>query len=455
MLRYFRIVAAVLGFIVLYIALLYATSREQFLQVYLLFTGLFAIYFSLTYTYILPSLRQSESKNALYGSTLEYIPLIIVLGVLFRIIAIGSLPELSDDYFRFIWDGRLLARGVNPFTRLPSEYMEDPLLAQSLGLDQSLYESLNSPEYYTIYPPLNQFIFWLTAYLSPRNAQMQVLGMKIILLLAETGTLLLLPRLLSKLSLPQAWLTLYALNPLVIVELCGNLHFEALLIFFLLLSLYGLVSSNWLMASIAFGFSIASKLIPVIFLPLLIRRMGFWQTILFSSIALVLNLILFVPLMDQETFLNMGDSIGLYFQSFEFNASIYYLIRWVGYQIRGYNVIAIVGKYLALAVFLGVWLIALLERSPNWKNLPRSMIFVLTLYFTLASIVHPWYITTLLVLSCLTTYRFPIIWTLTILLSYFTYRNTFYEENLWLTVIEYFAVFGWMIYEWNFRTTQS
>jgi len=274
MLRSYRITAAVLCSIVLYIALLYATPREQYLQVWLLFAGLFAIYFSLTYTYIFPSFQQSANHNIVYGSALKNISHIIGLGVLFRIIALGSLPELSDDYFRFIWDGRLLAGGINPFIQLPSEYMKDPLLAQRLGLDQSLYDSLNSPEYYTIYPPLNQFIFWLTAYLSSDNLHLQVLGMKVILFLAETGTLLLLPQLLSRFSLPRTWTSLYALNPLVIVELCGNLHFEALLIFFLLLSLNGLINGKWFLASIAFGLSIASKLIPIIFLPLLIRRIG-------------------------------------------------------------------------------------------------------------------------------------------------------------------------------------
>ncbi len=441
---------------ILYIVLLNFIPREDVGTVLIIYTVLFAGYVQLTFPYMFTRIQQHKLYKYLTQTSIDNIWLIVLAGIIFRCIALVSLPELSDDYFRFIWDGRLLANGINPFTKLPASYMESIGEAKQLGLTRELFESLNSPQYYTIYPPLNQYIFWLTAYISPNNIYHHVLGMKMILLLAEMGTLLLLPRLMASWNLPPSWSALYILNPLVIIELVGNLHFEALVIFFLLLSLFWLSKERWVLGALAMSLSIAGKLLPVIFLPIMIRRLGIIRTIAFSLIVIGINIILFIPLLDKQTILNMGDSIGLYFQSFEFNASIYYIVRWIGYQVRGYNVIQIVGKYLAITVFVGVWLITFFEKNPNWKNLPRTMVWVLTLYFAFASIVHPWYITTLLALSCLSQLRYAFIWSLMIMVSYVTYRNTDYEEILWLTALEYLIVFSMMAYEWvKLRNSRS
>jgi len=431
----------------LYLILLYFTPRSDFIQLWLLWGGLFTGYFYYLSKLMTPSAFVALKASSIQEPQSQDLIWILSLGIIFRLIALGNLPNLSDDFYRFVWDGRLMAQGINPFLEVPSTYIQDPTLAQQLGLTQTLYDSLNSPEYFTIYPPLNQFIFWISAVGFPDNLYHQTLLMKGIVLLAEIGTLLILPRILAIQSAPTSWTAIYALNPLVIVELTGNLHFEAFMIFFLLSSIYALSQHRWIIAVVSFSLSVASKLLPLMFLPLLIRRMGFLQATLFAAGVIGINLLLFLPIMDRATFFHIFDSVELYFQSFEFNASFYYIIRWVGYQIRGYNVIQIVGKYLAIIVFLGVWLITYFERRPNWNNLPAAVLAALTLYFAMASIVHPWYITTLVALSGLTHFRYPIVWSALLPLTYFTYRDTSYEENLWLVALEYTLVWGWLLYE--------
>ncbi|MBK7036195.1 MAG: hypothetical protein IPH42_07580 [Bacteroidetes bacterium] len=76
----------------------------------------------------------------------------------------------------------------------------------------------------------------------------------------EAGTILLLPKLLVQLKMPVKYQLIYTLNPLIILELTGNMHFEAIMVFFLVLSIYYLVKQKDIFSAIAFGFAIGSKL---------------------------------------------------------------------------------------------------------------------------------------------------------------------------------------------------
>ena len=109
----------------------------------------------------------------------------IALAVFLRLILLPSIPNLSDDFYRFIWDGRLWLAGEHPFTHLPSWYMAHTPLPESINSE--LYHKLNSPHFYTIYPPLNQAIFTLAALFSPKSIWGSVIVMRIPLVLAETA----------------------------------------------------------------------------------------------------------------------------------------------------------------------------------------------------------------------------------------------------------------------------
>ena len=153
---------------IVYFWLGYQTARENFLQVILLFTFLFAVYF-VTVKFF----------------SIIYFKQLLIAGILFRIMLLFSLPNLSDDVYRFIWDGRLTANGINPFSHLPTEIIQMPPVN---GITKELFGQLNSPDYYTIYPPVLQGVFWLTAKLFPVNVFASVVFMKCIIFLVELGT---------------------------------------------------------------------------------------------------------------------------------------------------------------------------------------------------------------------------------------------------------------------------
>ncbi|MFM9837612.1 MAG: glycosyltransferase 87 family protein [Cyclobacteriaceae bacterium] len=382
----------------------------------------------------------------------------VYASILFRCCFLFSLPHLSDDFYRFIWDGRLLSEGYHPFAELPRYYIENKISIE--GIDQALFHKLNSPDYFTIYPPINQFIFWIATKLSPDSIIGSVIAMRLFILASEIGSLWLIKKILYHYRLPEKKILLYAVNPLVIIELTGNLHFEALMIFFLLLSFWLLIKNKLTLSAIQFSLAICSKLLPIILLPLLLGRLGWKKSILYYLIVGAFCLLLFLPLLEMEIIYGFRESIGYYFKKFEFNASIYYLVREWGFWKYGYNIIQTVGIKLAKYCAGANLLYALWDFIQNSKlridnkalstvnrSLPTAYLFVFTIYFAFATIVHPWYITTLLAFSVFTKFRFPIAWIGLIFLTYSGYTVNGFSENLWITTIEYVVVIGYLAYE--------
>ena len=413
---------------------------------------------------------------------------LLVVAVLARLLLIPMMPNLSDDVYRFVWDGRLLYQGYDPFAYLPSEVIQGEAAVDALGIDPELYDQLNSPNYYTVYPPVNQAVFALAAWLSPSSVRGSAIIIRLIIIAAELLTLWLLIRLLntepysrrhptrsdelrdektSSFSIqhslfdihflqtvqderkrpyrpaPRAIL-LYALNPLVIIELTGNLHFEALMITFVLGSVYLLRQQKLVLSGVALALAVCTKLVPLIFLPLYLRRLGWKRAMLFYAVVGITTVALFLPLITPELLAGMRDSVGLYFQKFEFNASVYYLIREVGFYRKGYNIIQSAGRWLAISTFLIIIVYALLEQE---RRLLTAFGWVWLIFLLLSTTVHPWYVTPLLAFAGFTPYRYALLWSGLIFFSYAGYTATGFSENTWITMIEYGAVLGMLVWE--------
>ena len=425
---------------VLYILLAYTVFREQFGLLIGLLAGLF-----LGYACVVPSLndQNNESDQFLFTSA-----------ILFRLLMLAAMPQLSDDVYRFVWDGRLMAHGYNPYLYLPSQVLNTPI-AVDCGLDESLFRLLNSPNYFTVYPPVNQALFGLGAWLSPEHLLGNVVWLRIPIVLSEAGSLWLMTKLLRRLDMNPNLALLYGLNPLVILELTSNLHFEAVMIFFALLAIWLLVgkeqfsvrtpSLRWGLSAGALALSIGTKLLPLLLLPIVVRRLGWRSGIGYALLTGLFTAALFAPFASVELVRNVFSSINLYFQKFEFNASIYYVLRAIGYWIKGYNAIERIGFWLSVTTTLSILWIAF-----RWRSAPSiQIIATLTLYFSFATTVHPWYITTLVAASVFTRFCYPLVWSALIPLSYFTYHARPYQENLWLTAIEYGIVLTAALYRKN------
>jgi hypothetical protein len=376
--------------------------------------------------------------------------------LLFRLLWLPALPALSDDVYRFRWDGLLVANGANPFRYRPDEIIADGARAalpnpaarnQALPQFQQLYRQLNSPHYYSVYPPMCQVAFGTAARLFPASERGFAMSLRVVILAFEVGAAALLLALLPALGWARGRALRYLLHPLVIVELTGNLHFEAGVFCFVLLALWLLLRQQRMKSALALGLGVATKLLPLLALPLLVRRLGWRQTLVYGGLVAATLLVLFSPFLSVDLFVNISRSLNLYFRNFEFNASVYYVLRAIGYWLTTYNQIAIIGPALALTAG-GIGLaLAWRERRLSLTALPQTLLLMLTAYYGLATTVHPWYIALLVGLGTLSRFRFPLVWGGMAVLSYSAYRTSTYTENLWLVGLEYGITFGVMLWE--------
>jgi hypothetical protein len=150
-------------------------------------------------------------------------------------------------------------------------------------------------------------------------------------------------------------------------------------------------------------------------------------------VATALQFLLFINLERSANFLS---SLGLWFTSFEFNASVYYLFRWVGYQLIGWNLIKFYGVGFPI-VFIIVYGILFLKTKAKLDSFFRVCLVILCSYFFLSTTIHPWYILFPLALSIFTKYKFPVIWSFLVFLSYYAYKGGNFHENLLVVGLEY------------------
>ncbi len=164
------------------------------------------------------------------GSTASRRSLTLILGVAaaMRIAVLVAPPYLSSDIYRYVWDGRVLAAGINPYRYIPV----DPHLAPLR--DAVIFPEINRSNYaLTIYPPAAHAIFFAVTRISE-----SVTAMRMAIVLFEAIAVALLLALLASSGLPSARIIVYAWHPLPIWEFAGSGHIDAALIAFTTLALW-------------------------------------------------------------------------------------------------------------------------------------------------------------------------------------------------------------------------
>jgi hypothetical protein len=204
--------------------------------------------------------------------------LVLALAAAMRVVPLAWPPFLSSDLFRYVWDGRVQAHGINPYLYLPAA----PQLA--FLRDDEIYASTNrSEEAPTIYPPVAQLIFAAIG-----RTWSSLTMVKLVMTGFEAITISTLTLLLRRAGMPMAGVLVYAWNPLPIWEFAGNGHIDAASIGFIALAML-VASSRWRnWAGAVLGLAILCKLLPAALFPAFWRRWD-WRT-LGGTVAVIVAL---------------------------------------------------------------------------------------------------------------------------------------------------------------------
>lgn len=375
---------------------------------------------------------------------------IFIAGLLIRLSLLLAVPQWSDDYPRFLWDGELVKMSENPYLETPEDWLQNHPESANPYLE-NLFDLMNSPAYFSVYPPLNQAIFYVAAWGADLDAKTGILILRAILILGEIGIFLLLLKLFDQFQLSSKKLILYWLNPLVIMEITGNLHFEGLVLLHLLASIFALSKDKNALSGGFWGLSIGMKMLPLMLIPTFFsfektrKSQAFWTG---SSIAIIAS---FGWLLIDNSWVHFLQSLKLYQGKFEFNASIYYILREVGFWIKGYNVIGELTPILSGITLIGILYFSWKRRPHNLLQLIDLWVVIYLFYLVMQPIIHPWYLIPAFGLSLFTDKKAFLIWTFSVIFSYQAYSDPNYEESPVFLLLEY-SILTFAIYWDYFRT---
>ena len=190
------------------------------------------------------------------------LPLIAFFAVVFRVVLLPTRPTLSDDMYRYVWDGHVQALGISPY-RYPPAANE---LADLRYQDWNIWRYINRKSAVTVYPPGAQLAYagiW-------RIVGDSVAGFKAAFVIAELLGAWLLARLLRLLDQPVERILIYLWSPLLIFEVAQAGHVDGLMLPLLILAFWARVRNRPWLLGLSLGAATLVKLFPVILLPALI-----------------------------------------------------------------------------------------------------------------------------------------------------------------------------------------
>jgi hypothetical protein len=319
---------------------------------------------------------------------------IIAIAIVLRLIFLFRPSELSDDIYRYLWDGLQVLSGRNPYSTAPSNFQPQSEILSHL------LKRLNHPDFVTIYPPAAQIVFAVGALIGKG-----VFGIKLLLIVIDIITCFMLIKLLSLLKLPAWRAVLYAWHPLPVIEIAASGHIDGAVLLFFFIAMLFLVKQSEVynpniyvntfsqlfskpglllfIAGFAFSFAFLTKIFPIVFLPALLISMRSRIIISFMSGFLIGSIILILPFLPDLK--NMLITLNIYLQNWEFSGVLFRTLR----QITSSGNIArliLASVFILTTMFLCGMLWLKRERSPF------NTLYHITLAFLLLTpTLHPWY----------------------------------------------------------------
>ncbi len=342
------------------------------------------------------------------------LPFIIVSGLLFRATLIPTEHSTSDDYYRYVWEGKMIANGYNPYEYAPGDSTLNKLHSSILP-EKVTFKNLT-----TIYPPVAQVVFTV-AYLIGGET---TLGLKVIFLFAEIFTLLLIIKLLRYACKDTRYVLLYAWLPLPIMEYMINAHIDVAALPFFLAFILFVLKEKPVPAAIMFAICFLTKSYAVFAIPLLLYKISYRKILLFVPVASVIVIAAYIPFLNQRH--SLTDMLSTYLVNWEFNGSFYNVFKLI--TLDGIKLRMMCLALLAISILYVSFAVKLPMNKLTW-------IYICVAACT--TTVYPWYLGWLAVLLPFTEFYSVVVLFFMINFTNITPYGQIWREHYDVIFIEY------------------
>ena len=346
--------------------------------------------------------------------------------MVFRMLFLFSIPMLSTDYVRFLFDGKLILNGFNPYLYSPKQVLaENTSVASSLF--GNFFNSIETNSKYSLAFPFIQYLKAIPAYFLEINPTISLVLLRLPILVAEFVIFKFLIKLLEKLNLSYSGILIYALNPLVIIGLVANISFINIAFCLFVVGLYYLIQNKLIQSMLLIGFSSACSIFTILLLPLVFKKIGTAKSV-FYVVVIVLTLSLFSFSFYQEGIFelllaNLKSNIAVT----KINFGLANVFDWF----TGKSHIIIPTLFLVALFSISI------SRANDWISVIKGMMFCVTTVILLSFNIKPHYFIILLIFSTIIQqYHYAILWSLIAFINYPVFTHQLEAQN-WIMPVEF------------------
>jgi len=242
---------------------------------------------------------------------------ILAAAFLFRLTLVPLEPSLSDDLYRYRWDGLIQREGWNPYAIAP----EDRRLA---GYRDAHWAHVSNQEMPNIYPPVTELVLRATA-----AASAKLLAFKAPMLVAEALLMALIAFWIRRSGRSDFTLAIYAWNPLVVVEVAASGHNDPLAMLGYTAAIFLIIERRAVLSTLALGAAVLAKFFPILLAPLFLRRTGWPRSARsWAGVALACGLAAVTWWPYRAAWPGVLELFHPYRKHWVNNASLYSVLNW-------------------------------------------------------------------------------------------------------------------------------
>lgn len=378
------------------------------------------------------------------------------IGLAMRAMVLPAPPFLENDFNRYLWDGAVVAHGVNPYGFAPAEVFpayggtaQTALPENLLGMEAEVVRSkINHPHLTTVYGPVAQAAFAAAHALSPWS----MLAWRCVLIVFDVLTMIAVLALLRRLGKPAAWAAWYWWNPVLLREVISSGHMDVISLPLVVMVLLMATRGTGFLVGVTMALAVGVKIWPLVLVPMFMRAAG--ARVRATLVAIIAFLAVSVLLWAPVLLGGRAESNGFQAYALQWynNDAVFAGTAWTIQTLLPHvGLDAVHGPRITRFIVGAALLVTTALQMRRWNGsldeLTRRSLVVLAVMFFLIPAQFPWYYLWMLPLLAATPRAS--------LLAYAAFLPLYYVhyELPWVVWIEHLPVLAWFLWEW--RTCRS